>query len=453
MKESKNKGLLICIIVLVVIIFVGGFAFSYYLGRNSGEKEQAVVNATPTPSIDEQKYQKAIELREQGMYQDAADLFRENSTYKDSMEQYYQTIYEFGLKKMSEGDYEEAKTWFNKISGYEDAEKQAMDCDYNIAVAYYRNGEYKKALAVFKQVKGNEDAEKYVTKCTKKIKQAEEYFKIGYVVNDSEEDSRGEYYINGEGTLRLISEYAPDDWVGVNDGFGFSGAYVTSTIPRSMIKFRLQNKGEKAIKNPLIHVYFDEVWLRRIDRPFKTVDTDHVHGVGGYRGAVWNKRGTINAGAFEDISLPMNEAYFCNGESATMAIEVSADNYKRRVYKVDVDLYSLTSTIVISRIEGNTMYYYDGVFTSEIIKDFDAERIVGYGEEKQIKLSKDAEYYLMNFSKQSNYKVSRKKFMDKQKKELSGEASEKGVVYYYGMACGMTMDNDTCIELREEFQP
>ena len=452
MKENKNKGFIICIIILAAVILVGGFAFSYYLGRDS-VKEEVVVNATPTPSIEEQKYQKAIELREQGMYQDAADLFHENSTYKDSMEQYYQTLYELGQKKMSEGDYEEAKTWFNKISGYEDAEKQAMDCDYNIAVAYYRNGKYKKALALFEQVKDNEDARAYVSKCSKKIKQAEDYFRIGYVVNDSEEDSRGEYYINGEGTLRLRSEQGVDDWVGVSDWVAFSGDYVASTIPQSEIKFRLQNKGEKALKNPVIHVYFDEVWLRRIYDPFGSVDSDHVHGVGGSRGAVWEKYGTINAGDTEYLSLPMNEAYFCNGEKATMTIEVSADNYKKRVYKVDVVLSSITSTIVISGIEGNTMYYHDGVFTSEIIKDFGAERIVGYGEEKQIKISKDAKYYLMNSNKQSNYRVSRKKFMAKQKKDFTGEAKEKGVTYYYGMACSMIMDNDICIELREEFQP
>lgn len=339
MKENKSKGLVICIIILAAIILVGGFASGYYLGRSS-VKEEVVANTTPTPSIEEEKYQKAIELREQGMYQDAADLFHENSTYKDSMEQYYQTLYELGQKKMSEGDYEEAKTWFSKISGYEDAEKQVMDCDYNIAVAYYRDGEYKKALAVFKQVKDNEDAREYVSKCSKKIQQAEDYFRIGYVVNDSEENARGAYYVNGEGTLRLRSEQGVDDWVGVDDGVGFSGAYVASTIPQSIIKFRLQNKGEKAIKNPVIHVYFDEIWLRGRDDLFKFVDSDHVHGIGGYIGAVWKKRGMINAGAFEYLSLPMNEAYFCNGEKATMTIEVSADNYKRRVYKVGVVLYS-----------------------------------------------------------------------------------------------------------------
>lgn len=449
MNENKNKGLIICIIILIAIIFAGGIAFSYQLGKNSNNQEEEAANtAAPTPSIEEQNYQKAIELRSQGMYQDAADLFRANGAYKDSMEQYYQTLYELGQEKMSESAYEEAKSYFSRISGYQDADKQAMDCDYKIAVGYYRDGKYKKALALFRKLESNEDTEKYVNKCTKKIKQAQEYFQVGYVVYDSEEEERGRYYTNGEGKLRLNSDLPLDDWVGLP-----GGTYVTYTMPRSIIKFRLQNTGKKALKNPVMHIYFDEVWLRHIEEPFQCIDSDHVHGIGAYRGAVWEKNGTINAGASEYMTFTMQEAYFCNGKNAVMTIEVSADNYKKRVYKVDVDFYSQNGLIVISKIQGSTMHYYDAVLMSEILIDPNAERVVGYGEEKQIEISKNAKYYLMNFNKQSNYKVSKNKFTDKLKKEPFGEWNEDGTICYYGMACSMTINNDRCVELREEFQP
>ena len=337
MKRDKNKGFIACIIILAAITFAGGFAFGYHVGSSIDKKMETAATVTPTPSMEEQNYQKAMELRSEGMYQDAADLFQKNGSYRDSMEQYYQTLYELGRKKMAELAYDEAKSWFSKISGYQDADELAVNCDYKMAVSYYRDGKYKKALAIFTKLENNKDAIKYITKCNKKIQQAQDYFQIGYVVNDSEEDTKGKYYTNGEGKLRFDSDTPLNDWTGTP-----GGAYVTYTIPFSTIKFHLQNTGKKALKNPVIHIYFDEVWLNQAEKPFQFIDSDHIRGIGGYRGAVWEKKGTINTGAYENISFSMHEAYFCNGENATMTIEVSAENYKKREYKVKVALYSQT---------------------------------------------------------------------------------------------------------------
>lgn len=448
MKENKNKGLLICIIVLAIIIIAGGFVFSYYLGKSSSSRK---ASGNGEISIEEQRYQKAVELRIQGMYEDAAGLFLENSTYEDSMEQYYQTLYEFGKKKMSEDAYEEANLLFSKISGYQDADQKAMECNYKIAIGYYRDGKYKKALALFEKLDGYDGVEKYINKCSQKIRDAENYFKVQYVVKGSGEDDESRYYADGKGKLRFTVNETGGGWTGLNDG-----DYVTYSTEQSSIKFLLENKGGKALKNPVIHICFNNIWTKELEGDFIYDYKDHVDGAGGFNGAVWREKGSINPGDYRNILLPLYGAYFCNGETGIMSIEVSADNYKKRIYEVDMALNKSPGRIVVSRIKGNTMYYYKGVLISEII-DFshgnEREFIVGYGGEKEIKLSKNAEYYFMDFDSQTNYQVSKEEFIEKQKNEPFGEGNEEGVVYYYGLACNMEVYDNKCIKLYEEFKP
>lgn len=450
MKENKNKGLVICIIVLAIIIIAGGFVFSYYLGKSSSSRK---ASGNGEISIEEQRYQKAVELRIQGMYEDAAGLFLENSTYGDSMEQYYQTLYEFGKKKMSEDAYEEANLLFSKISGYQDADQKAMECNYKIAIGYYRDGEYKKALALFKKLDGYENIEEYINKCNERIQKEKDYFRIEYVVEHSKEDDEGKYYTDGKGTLKFIPEQAvvKDDWV----GFG-EGEYVSDTREQTAIKFHIENKGKNVLKNPVIHVYFSDIWIKCYMEGLASgfeYDAYHVNGTIGYTGVVWKKKKEINAGASEDILLPLYGAYFCNGETGVMSIEVSADNYKKRVYKVNIALNKQSGRIVISKIEGNTLYYYKGAFISEIVPDPQWEGIVGYGGEKKIKISKKAAYYFMDFDFQSHYQVSKEEFMEKQKNNPCVLGNEGGMFYYSGMACDMKVEEDKCTGLYEEYQP
>ena len=389
-----------------------------------------------------------MELRIQGMYEDAAGLFLENSTYGDSMEQYYQTLYEFGKKKMSEDAYEEAKLLFSKISGYQDADQKAMECNYKIAIGYYRDGEYKKALALFKKLDGYDGVEKYINKCSQKIHDAENYFKVQYVVKGSGEDDESRYYADGKGKLRFTVNETGGGWTGLNDG-----DYVTYSTEQSSIKFLLENKGGKALKNPVIHIRFNNIWTKELEGDFIYDYKDHVDGAGGFNGAVWREKGSINPGDYRNILLPLYGAYFCNGETGIMSIEVSADNYKKRIYEVDMALNKSPGRIVVSRIKGNTMYYYKGVLISEIVPDPQWEGIVGYGGEKKIKISKKAAYYFMDFDFQSHYQVSKEEFMEKQKNNPCVLGNEGGMFYYSGMACDMKVEEDKCTGLYEEYQP
>lgn len=326
----KNKNLKICIVVLICIIFFGAIFFSYYIGKTSQSSEETEVIATPSP--EKQKYDQAVQLFGQGMYLDAANLFFEISTYEDAMERYHQSMYELGKKAFLAGEYDEAKAWFEKISGYQDADTWALECDYNTAIGYYRKKEYKMAMELFERISNFKDSADRAEKCIDKLKQASEFLQLGYVVNDSQEDAYNKYFTNGKGTLKFISDIPMDgDWV----GFG-SGRFVTYTMPQATIKFRLTNKGTKTLKNPIISVEFDEVWLKTI--PLEWEGINHVHGVGCYAGAKRSSYESIHAGASQEFTLDMYEAYFINGKSANMTITVSADNYEQHTYMVKLKL-------------------------------------------------------------------------------------------------------------------
>lgn len=326
----KNNNLIICIAVLAGIVFIGTIMISYYIGKTS--QSLGEVEVTPTSSPEKQKYDQAVQLFEQGMYLDAANLFFEITTYEDAMGRYHQSLYELGKKMFLAEEYDEAKAWFEKISGYQDADTWILECDYNMASGYYREKEYKKSMELFEKISDFKDSADCAKKCREKMKQASEYLQVGYVVNDSQEEADGKYFTNGKGTLKFISDIPLDgDWVGVGNG-----RFVTYTMPQATIKFRLTNNGTKSLKNPIIRVKFDGVWLKTI--PMGWEGTNHVHGVGCYAGAKRQDYESIHAGASQEFTLDMYEAYFANGKSANMTITVSADNYKQHTYKVKLKL-------------------------------------------------------------------------------------------------------------------
>lgn len=107
--------------------------------------------------------------------------------------------------------------------------------------------------------------------------------------------------------------------------------------------------------------------------------------------------------------------------------------------------------IIVAKISGNTLKYHQAIDSSEIFVSADWQNTVGYGKKMTIKISPKAKYYLLDIQSMQTYKVSKKKFI-KSLYDYSIER-ERGVTYYIGMACKMTIKNGKCVKLVQEFQP
>lgn len=139
-----------------------------------------------------------------------------------------------------------------------------------------------------KGIKNYKDSTSLYSECEKQIALKEEFLKIDYLVSETPEAEKGKYYTNGKGTLIFAEDTPLDDWV------GFGGKYVTFVMRgQSVLWFRLRNTGEKALKNPTIRLKFQGVFLKEIyDEGWE--GEDHLHGLGGFAGAKWEKRNSHN---------------------------------------------------------------------------------------------------------------------------------------------------------------
>lgn len=106
--------------------------------------------------------------------------------------------------------------------------------------------------------------------------------------------------------------------------------------------------------------------------------------------------------------------------------------------------------ITVAKIKGNTLSYHKAVNNITIMEQPDWENIVGYGKKKTIKLTKKTKFYLLNVANMKPYKVSKKKFV-KNMYEYS-KCTDKGVTYYWGTYCKMTVKNGKCVKLVQGFQ-
>lgn len=319
-------------------------------------------NKTP----EEIKYQQAEEFFNNANYEDAATLFRELGTYNDSTVRYEDSIveqargeykdenyekaidllkdisseqstelvslcyFQLGNQMYDEESYEEAVSYYEQSEEEEAAEK-IEECNYQNAIQEYEAGNYKEAKELFEAIDPYEDSGEYISDCNRKVKQSEEYFAIKYVVNQSAKEDSGEFYQNGKGTLSFVSMEPLDDWV------GFGGRYVTYCEPESAIHFKLINNGEETLENPKVKFEFSEVILQDVSEPF--VGENHAQGLGGFGTAVLKCDSNLQAGtSSEDYMLYLSQAYFNNGETGTLKITLSADNYPAKTYSVPLKL-------------------------------------------------------------------------------------------------------------------
>lgn len=140
-KERKNKRLTVAFVLVVLIAcVVGWFVVTRVIPNN--------------------KYQRAVTLRENGQYGEAAAVFTELGDYSDANEQIAPTKYMQAEELRENGQYEEAIALFTELGNYYDAAAQVTETKYQKATNLNAFGKYDEAYAIYVTLTGYKDVDK-----------------------------------------------------------------------------------------------------------------------------------------------------------------------------------------------------------------------------------------------------------------------------------------------------
>lgn len=107
--------------------------------------------------------------------------------------------------------------------------------------------------------------------------------------------------------------------------------YVVNESDEAMEKKWYQNE------NGILKFEFTDVVLQNVYNPF--VPENHVHGLGGYAGAVLTLNQNLQPGTETEVFvLSLCEALFQNGSTGTLSVTLSADNYSAKTYEIPLSL-------------------------------------------------------------------------------------------------------------------
>lgn len=105
-----------------------------------------------------QDYAHAVELRDNGEYDEAAAAFLRLGNYSDAEEQIAQTRYQKASALYESGDFDSAELIFRYLGDYLDSEEMFDKVRYDKAVSVLENGEYDKAANMFGELSGYSDS-------------------------------------------------------------------------------------------------------------------------------------------------------------------------------------------------------------------------------------------------------------------------------------------------------
>ena len=179
-KERKNKRLTVAFVLVVLIAcVVGWFVVTRVIPNNkyqravtlreNGQYDDAIAAfaelgdySDAAAQITETKYQQAVSLREAGEYESAIAVFASLNDYRDAetqIEEMKQEKYQQAVTLRENGQYEEAIAAFEKLGDYSDAEVKIKEIKYPQAMALRRSGQYDEAIAAFTALGNYGDAE------------------------------------------------------------------------------------------------------------------------------------------------------------------------------------------------------------------------------------------------------------------------------------------------------
>lgn len=143
-KERKNKRLTVAFVLVVLIAcVVGWFVVTRVIPNN--------------------KYQRAVTLRENGQYDDAIAAFAELGDYSDAAQQLSETRYQQATNLRAFGKYDEAIALFAELGNYYDAAAQVTETKYQKATNLNAFGKYDEAYAIYVTLTGYKDVDKLLT--------------------------------------------------------------------------------------------------------------------------------------------------------------------------------------------------------------------------------------------------------------------------------------------------
>lgn len=131
------------------------------------------------------KYNKAVELSENGKFNEALEVFSKLGNYKNSEEMIQKMYYDKACDYMDEGLYVEAIGMFNEHNDYSNSQELKQECqnwlDYEEAAALFDAGNYEQAKSMFVALNNFEESRQFVRDCRVRLDytEATELFKAG----------------------------------------------------------------------------------------------------------------------------------------------------------------------------------------------------------------------------------------------------------------------------------
>ena len=110
-------------------------------------------------------YHNAVELKENGTYQEAIPIFVKLGDYRDAGDCVLECQYLQGKALLDAGDPQEALGYFMLAAEYGDARQMVSECDYRIAVNYLEAGDYEKAYGIFDSIRDYKDSAELCHEC------------------------------------------------------------------------------------------------------------------------------------------------------------------------------------------------------------------------------------------------------------------------------------------------
>lgn len=131
------------------------------------------------------KYNKAVELSENGKFNEALEAFSRLGNYKNSEEMIQKMYYDKACDYMDEGLYVEAIGIFSEYNGYSNSQELKQECqnwlDYEEAAALFDAGNYEQAKSMFIALDKFKESRQFVRDCQVRLDytEAADLFKAG----------------------------------------------------------------------------------------------------------------------------------------------------------------------------------------------------------------------------------------------------------------------------------
>lgn len=229
MKKNKKilweiKSFLIVFIVLS-LVFIFAYTYALYL---KNQRHAA--------------YNNAIDLFEEGYYEEAKDAFNSIGNYEDSLGYFIKSLqyikYNEAQKLLYAGQYQEAAEKFASLGDFDDSASRATEALYANAEDLYNKGEYEEAFSFFQQLQGYENSDLYIADITLLLqekmqeriyKEAIRLFESGEYRSVLEELSKIEGYPNSVELIQKCNDILARQRLGYTFSAGVNGSVAIKT--------------------------------------------------------------------------------------------------------------------------------------------------------------------------------------------------------------------------------